>query len=130
MSINIKRHIMMKQSVDLMNSMKLMNSRHSNTTTTTTSLARRALLLLTLFMMSVGAWGDFTPASLPSSAIYTKEMAVAGLTYEFDLVSQASAIKTALEGNVKYARWFIADSDDNIVNSSTWTFTSGAFTVE
>ena len=60
----------MKQSVDLMNSMKLMNSRHSNTTTTTTSLARRALLLLTLFVMSVGsAWGDFTPASLPSSAM-------------------------------------------------------------
>ena len=51
----------MKQSVDLMNSMKLMNSRHSNTTTTTTSLARRALLLLTLFVMSVGsAWGDPT----------------------------------------------------------------------
>lgn len=49
----------MKQSVDLMNSMKLMNSRHSNTTTTTTSLARRALLLLTLFVMSVGsAWGQ------------------------------------------------------------------------
>jgi len=48
----------MKQSVDLMNSMKLMNSRHSNTTTTT-SLARRALLLLTLFVMSVGsAWGQ------------------------------------------------------------------------
>ncbi len=51
----------MKQSVDLMNSMKLMNSRHSNTTTTTTSLARRALLLLTLFVMSVGsAWGAET----------------------------------------------------------------------
>lgn len=49
----------MKQSVDLMNSMKLMNSRHSNTTTTTTSLARRALLLLTLLVMSVGsAWGQ------------------------------------------------------------------------
>lgn len=48
----------MKQSVDLMNSMKLMNSRHSNTTTTT-SLARRALLLLSFLVMSVGsAWGD------------------------------------------------------------------------
>ncbi len=48
----------MKQSVDLMNSMKLMNSRHRNTTTTT-SLARRALLLLTLLVMSVGsAWGQ------------------------------------------------------------------------
>lgn len=54
----------MKQSVDLMNSMKLMNSRHSNTTTTTTSLARRALLLLTLFVMSVGsAWGAETTLS-------------------------------------------------------------------
>lgn len=52
----------MKQSVDLMNSMKLMNSRHSNTTTTTTSLARRALLLLSLFVMSVGsAWGAHNP---------------------------------------------------------------------
>ena len=49
----------MKQSVDLMNSMKLMNSRHSNTTTTTTSLARRALLLLSFLVMSVGsAWGQ------------------------------------------------------------------------
>lgn len=48
----------MKQSVDLMNSMKLMNSRHSNTTTTT-SLARRALLLLSFLVMSVGsAWGQ------------------------------------------------------------------------
>ena len=44
----------MKQSVDLMNSMKLMNSRHSNTTTTTTSLARRALLLLSF--LCVGLW--------------------------------------------------------------------------
>ena len=42
----------------MMKSMKLMNSRHSNTTTTTTSLARRALLLLTLFVMGVGnVWG-------------------------------------------------------------------------
>ena len=49
----------MKQSVDLMNSMKLMNSRHSNPTPASTSLARRALLLLSLLIMSVGsAWGD------------------------------------------------------------------------
>ena len=48
----------MKQSVDLMNSMKLMNSRHSNTTTTTTSLARRALLLLSLLCVGLGnVWG-------------------------------------------------------------------------
>jgi len=43
----------------MMKSMKLMNSRHSNTTLTTTSLARRALLLMTMLVMSVGsAWGD------------------------------------------------------------------------
>ena len=70
-------------------------------------------------------WGAFTPNTLPSSAIYTKEMTVSGLTYEFDLVSQASAIKTAIGGNVKYVRWFIADADDNLVNSSTWTFAQG-----
>jgi len=45
----------------LMNSMKLMNSRHSNTTTTTTSLARRALLLLTLLCVGLGnVWGEET----------------------------------------------------------------------
>lgn len=48
----------MKQSVDLMNSMKLMNSRHSNTTTTTTSLARRVLLLLSFLCVGLGnVWG-------------------------------------------------------------------------
>lgn len=58
----------MKQSVDLMNSMKLMNSRHSNITTTTTSLARRALLLLTLLVMSVGsAWGQTITTGTPGS---------------------------------------------------------------
>lgn len=60
----------MKQSVDLMNSMKLMNSRHSNTTTTTTSLARRALLLLTLFVMSVGsAWGETLTKGTPAKTL-------------------------------------------------------------
>lgn len=44
----------------MMKSMKLMNSRHSNTTTTT-SLARRVLLLLTMLVMSLGsAWGAET----------------------------------------------------------------------
>lgn len=70
MSINIKRHIMMKQSVDLMNSMKLMNSRHSNTTTTTTSLARRALLLLTMLVMSLGsAWGQTLTKGTPAKTL-------------------------------------------------------------
>ncbi len=117
-----------------MKSMKQMNSRHSNRgfrhsniiTFNTTSLARRALLLLTILSIGVGnVWGAFTPNTLPSSAVYTKEMTVSGLTYEFNLVEQASAIKAAVGGNVKYVRWFIADADDNLVNSSTWTFAQG-----
>ncbi len=125
----------MKQSVDLMNSMKRFSFRHSNTVTglarristaVLPALARRAMLLLTVLLMGVGnVWGAFTPNTLPSSAVYTKEMTVSGLTYEFNLVEQASAIKAAVGGNVKYVRWFITDSDDNIVNSSTWTFTQG-----
>lgn len=115
----------MIQSVDLMNSMKLMNSIHSSITTYTTSLARRTLLLVLMMVMSVGSVWGFTATSLPSSAVYTKEMTASGLTYEFDLVGQASVIKTAVGGNVTYARWFIADSDNNNLNSSDWTFTQG-----
>lgn len=61
----------MKQSVDLMNSMKRFSFRHSNSgtystrrtySTAPTSLARRALLLLSVFLLSFGsAWGEFTP---------------------------------------------------------------------
>ena len=89
-------------------------------------LARRAAMLLILMIGIVSsAWGAFTRATLPSSAVYSKDMTVSGLTYEFDLVSQASAIKTAVGGNIKYARWFIADSDNSNINSSAWTFTQG-----
>lgn len=73
----------MKQSVDLMNSMKLMNSRHSNTTTTTTSLARRALLLLSLFVMSVGsAWG--TETTLWSGSSTGADVNLASSTFSND----------------------------------------------
>ena len=89
-------------------------------------LARRAAMLLILMIGMVGsAWAEFTPSSLPSSVVYSKDMTVSGQTYEFDLVGQASAIKTAVGGNIKYARWFIADSDNSNINSSAWTFTQG-----
>ncbi len=50
----------MKQSVDLMNSMKRFSFRHSNTgTVAPTNLARRVMLLLSILLMSVGnVWGE------------------------------------------------------------------------
>ena len=50
----------MKQSVDLMNSMKRFSFRHNDTgTVATTSLARRVMLLLSILLMSVGnVWGE------------------------------------------------------------------------
>ena len=60
----------MKQSVDLMNSMKRFSFRHSNSgtystrrtySTAPTSLARRALLLFSILSMGVGnVWGQIT----------------------------------------------------------------------
>lgn len=141
MSINIKRHIMMKQSVDLMNSMKLMNSRHSNTTTTTTSLARRALLLLTLFVMSVGsAWGQtfngtlagngkthpyYLGTGVPSplnlnvldyvslSEVLSDMSEVAGSTIKQD------DLKTSL-----YVRWCVEKDDATLMTLSQYTVTT------
>ncbi len=85
----------MKQSVDLMNSMKLMNSRHSNTTTTTTSLARRALLLLTLFVMSVGsAWGKETVLWSGSS---TSEVTIS--LDKFSSAKVGSILRFYMDGN-------------------------------
>ena len=108
----------MKQSVDLMNSMKLMNSRHSNTTTTTTSLARRALLLLTLLVMSVGsAWGQTyhnysEVLSDPSTA--PKSFNVNWSTIYSDLgLSDWSSLNTN-----GYIGWYILDKENNLVSST------------
>lgn len=88
--------------------------------------ACRVLLLCSLLAMNAGnGWAALSPSSLPGSAIYTKDMAVSGLTYDFSLTDQASAIKTAVGGNVTYARWFIAESDNTLINSADWTFTQG-----
>lgn len=106
---------------------KYRTSKHTNTVIKPAAFARQAIFLMLMMFMSVGsAWGQtFVPASLPSSAVYSKDMTVSGLTYEFDLVGQSNAIQSAIGGNITYVRWFIADSDNNNINSSTWTFTQG-----
>jgi len=110
---------MMKQSVDLMNSMKLMNSRHSNTTTTTTSLARRALLLLSFLVMSVGnVWGAFTPALNIPDAV-SKKLKDSGNNLE---LSSSSTItisnshdlwykEAGLSDNGGYVRFYVTELD-------------------
>ena len=117
----------MKQSVDLMNSMKLMNSRHSNTTTTTTSLARRALLLFSLLVMGVGnVWGatkvidkyvqwDNSSAVFNVSDAYTqlgKTLSELKTAHRIDwYVLNESSVKQTLQSG-------------NSQNSGTWTFYS------
>lgn len=108
----------MKQSVDLMNSMKLMNSRHSNTTTTTTSLARRALLLLTILSMGVGnVWGAFTPATLPSSVSAGRLELSDG-----KVVISASDLKTKIGGSYPaYLRFWATDANGDKLSGLTVT---------
>lgn len=105
----------MKQSVDLMNSMKLMNSRHSNTTTTTTSLARRALLLLTLLVMSVGAWGDFTPAASIPEEIRKGNLEFNESTKTISISNsvQLGYKEAGLSDNGGYARFYVTKADSS-----------------
>lgn len=127
MSINIKRHIMMKQSVDLMNSMKLMNSRHSNTTTTTTSLARRALLLLTLFVMSVGsAWGqtitswNTTGDATQTITKYAKNTGLQSYTLPVPISEISTAVPGLTSDNI-YVRWSAKKAGSKVdLNGSSW----------
>ena len=62
---------------------KYRTSKHTNTVINPTAFARQAIFLMLMMFMSVGsAWGQtFTPATLPSSAVYSKDMTVSGLTY-------------------------------------------------
>lgn len=121
----------MKQSVDLMNSMKLMNSRHSNTTTTT-SLARRALLLLTILLMGVGnVWGQtFNGTLIPGAKTYSKYIKNYVYTTTIDMTEDLSQIVSdlnELKGSSDYTidniyqhiyiRWCIKDASNNIVTS-------------
>ena len=113
----------MKQSVDLINSMKLMKSRHSNTTNATTGLARRALLLVTLFLMSVGsAWGDFTPAaSIPEPEVQTPNLSFNESTKTISVSNSVNlGYKTAgLTDNNGYARFYVTEADGSTPVSIT-----------
>lgn len=125
----------MKQSVDLMNSMKRFSFRHSNSgtystrrtySTAPTSLARWALLLLSVFLLSFGsAWGQtFKPAALPTSNVYEDVAVADGTICKIHLNDHATQIMQDLSYNLKYARWFIADAENNNVDCSAsgWSF--------
>lgn len=104
----------MKQSVDLMNSMKLMNSRHSNTTTTTTSLARRALLLLSLFVMSVGsAWGATITPKTPSSTTNEGDMIISS-SYVVTLTGTEIMNMFGYSSEPGYLRIYATDGTNNV----------------
>lgn len=106
----------MKQSVDLMNSMKLMNSRHSNTTTTTTSLARRALLLLTLLVMSVGnVWGQTFNGTLKTTGnIVNKYIKWDQTSAQFSISDLPTQLGTTLSvlKDAYYIKWYIVNGSD------------------
>lgn len=103
----------MKQSVDLMNSMKLMNSRHSNTTTTTTSLARRVLLLLSFLCVGLGnVWGATLTEGTPSSSL-EEDLVIAG---DGTMTISATYLKNLLDNEYPgYIRFTAYDSSDNLV---------------
>lgn len=115
----------MKQSVDLMNSMKLMNSRHSNTTTTTTSLARRALLLLSFLCVGLGnVWG--APSSWQDGKAYTGEVITlyeknnnnTSYQYPSDIVTQVLGKLPTLTFKNIYVRWDVLKEDNTYMSLS------------
>ena len=123
----------MKQSVELMNSMKLMNSRHSNKTTATTGLARRVLLLFSILSMGVGnVWGQTfnTAGTMVSGAIEKDEyLNVLSLREtNINIQSKESEIIAALNSfgssytssdiadNV-YIRWSILDGTNSVITN-------------
>ena len=130
----------MKQSVDLMNSMKRFSFRHSNigfrhsntVTFNTTSLARRALLLLTVLSMGVGnVWGQtFNGTLIPGARTYSKYIKNNVYTTTIDMTEDLSQIVSdlnELKGSSDYTidniyqhiyiRWCIKDASNNIVTS-------------
>lgn len=105
----------MKQSVDLMNSMKLMNSRHSNTTTTTTSLARRALLLLSFLCVGLGnVWG------LTEFVYNIKLTDQTQLTFDLNSYVKGAVLTPLGKSSINdlksgfYVRWSLEDASNNL----------------
>ena len=107
----------MKQSVDLMNSMKRFSFRHSNKITfNTTSLARRALLLLTLFVMSVGsAWGQTFGGTLkPTGKTINKYIKWDQTSAQFSISDLPTQLGTTLSDlkDAYYIKWYIENGSD------------------
>lgn len=76
--------------------------------------------------MSVGnVWGQtFKPAALPTSNVYEDVAVADGTICKIHLNDHATQIMQDLSYNLKYARWFIADAENNNVDCSAsgWSF--------
>ena len=125
----------MKQSVDLMNSMKPMNSRHSNTgyrhsntgtystrrtySTAPTSLARRAMLLLSILLMSVGnVWGATMPT--PNTEIEMSSLTDQSqqtFTIDWDDIVSGLGLSALSDLNGKLSiGWYVVDGSNKPVS--------------
>lgn len=127
----------MKQSVDLMNSMKRFSFRHSNTGTSSTrrpystaptSLARRALLLLSFLCVGLGnVWGDrwqdgsaFTDESKIIRR-YKQNNNISSYIYPDDLLSEIQSKLSALTKTNVYVRWDLKKADNSYWSmSNSW----------
>lgn len=127
----------MKQSVDLMNSMKRFSFRHSNSgtystrrtySTAPTSLARRALLLFSILSMGVGnVWGQITtwntegtlaPGVKPIT-IYQKNTGVKTYSYPSDLKDLVLTKIPDLTNENIYIRWSMKKNGSPVLLNNT-----------
>ena len=127
----------MKQSVDLMNSMKRFSFRHSNSgtystrrtySTAPTSLVRRVMLLLSILLMSVGnVWGQITtwntegtlaPGVKPIT-IYQKNTGVKTYYYPSDLKDLVLTKIPDLTNENIYIRWSMKKNGSPVLLNNT-----------
>lgn len=127
----------MKQSVDLMNSMKRFSFRHSNSgtystrrtySTAPTSLVRRVMLLLSILLMSVGnVWGQITtwntegtlaPGVKPIT-IYQKNTGVKTYSYPSDLKDLVLTKIPDLTNENIYIRWSMKKNGSPVLLNNT-----------
>jgi len=118
----------MKQSVDLMNSMKRFSFRHSNSgtystrrtySTAPTSLARRALLLLTVLLMSVGSvWGATTPEPNKEKEMSSlTDQSQQTFTIDWDDIVSGLGLSALSDLNGKLSiGWYVVDGSNNPVS--------------
>ncbi len=105
---------------------KYSTSKHTNTVINPAAFARQAIFFMLMMFMSVGsAWGQtFEPAALPTSNVYEDVAVADGTICKIHLNDHATQIMQDLSYNLKYARWFIADAENNNVDCSAsgWSF--------